>query len=116
MFALWYGKGPAWTRAGDALHHGNAMAHRRTAACWWWLATTTGVSSSMPHQSDRVFQAWRMPVLSPSSIAELIEFGLHGWALSRFSGAWVGMTALSGGGREQRHRRPGRHRPRGALA
>jgi indolepyruvate ferredoxin oxidoreductase len=25
----------------------------------------------------------------------MLEFGLYGWALSRYSGAWVGMTALS---------------------
>ena len=96
VFALWYGKGPGVDRAGDALHHGNAYGASPHGGVLVVAGDDHGcVSSSMPHQSDRVFQAWRMPVLSPSSIAELIEFGLHGWALSRFSGAWVGMTALS---------------------
>ena len=53
------------------------------------------VSSSMPHQSDQLLQAFHMPVLSPGNVAEYLEFGLYGWALSRYSGNWVGMTALS---------------------
>ena len=53
------------------------------------------VSSSMPHQSDQAFQAWRMPTVSPGTVAEYVEFGLYGWELSRFSGNWVGFTALS---------------------
>ncbi|NRT54383.1 indolepyruvate ferredoxin oxidoreductase family protein [Sphaerotilus uruguayifluvii] len=96
VFALWYGKGPGVDRAGDALHHGNAYGASPHGGVLVVAGDDHGcVSSSMPHQSDRVFQAWRMPVLSPANLAELIEFGLHGWALSRFSGAWVGMTALS---------------------
>jgi indolepyruvate ferredoxin oxidoreductase len=53
------------------------------------------VSSSMPHQSDLAFQAWQMPIVAPASVAEYLSFGLYGWALSRFSGNWVGFTALS---------------------
>jgi indolepyruvate ferredoxin oxidoreductase len=53
------------------------------------------VSSSMPHQSDVAMQSWHMPVVAPASVAEYLEFGLYGWALSRFSGNWVGFTALS---------------------
>jgi indolepyruvate ferredoxin oxidoreductase len=53
------------------------------------------VSSSMPHQSDLAMQAWSMPVLHPANVAEYLEFGLYGWALSRFSGAWVGFKAIS---------------------
>ena len=46
------------------------------------------VSSSMPHQSDHAFMAWRMPVMQPASVAEYLEFGLYGYELSRYSGAW----------------------------
>jgi indolepyruvate ferredoxin oxidoreductase len=49
----------------------------------------------MPHQSDLAMQAWSMPVLHPANVAEYLEFGLYGWALSRFSGAWVGFKAIS---------------------
>src|SRR6185503_5879829 len=50
---------------------------------------------SMPHQSDLSMQAWSMPILNPSNISEVLEFGLYGWALSRFSGTWVGLKAIS---------------------
>ena len=53
------------------------------------------VSSSMPHQSDVAFLTWLMPNLNPSSVAEYLEFGLFGLALSRFSGMWVGFKAIS---------------------
>ena len=53
------------------------------------------VSSSMPHQSDLLFQAFHMPIVAPAHVAEYLEFGLYGWALSRYSGNWVGLTALS---------------------
>jgi len=33
--------------------------------------------------------------VAPANVAEYLEFGLYGWQLSRFSGNWVGFTALS---------------------
>ncbi len=96
VFALWYGKGPGVDRAGDALKHGNAYGSSAHGGVLVVAGDDHGcVSSSMPHQSDAAFQAWSLPVLAPSSVAELVEFGLYGFALSRYSGAWVGMTALS---------------------
>ncbi|MFA7431172.1 MAG: indolepyruvate ferredoxin oxidoreductase family protein, partial [Rhodospirillaceae bacterium] len=53
------------------------------------------VSSSMPHQSEQAFMAWSMPVLNPANLQDYLDFGLYGWALSRFSGAWVGFKAIS---------------------
>jgi indolepyruvate ferredoxin oxidoreductase len=96
VFALWYGKGPGLDRAGDALRHGNAYGSSPRGGVIVVVGDDHGcVSSSMPHQSDFVMQGWQMPVLSPATIGEMIEFGLYGWAASRFSGAWVGLTALS---------------------
>jgi len=96
VFAMWYGKGPGVDRAGDALKHGNAYGTSPHGGVLMIAGDDHGcVSSSMPHQSDAVFQSWHAPVLSPGNVADLIEFGLYGWALSRFSGAWVGLTALS---------------------
>ncbi len=96
VFGLWYGKGPGVDRAGDALKHGNA----RGASPHGGVLVVAGddhgcVSSAFSHQSDYAMMSWRMPVLSPASVSELIEFGLYGWALSRASGAWVGMKAIS---------------------
>src|SRR5580765_5843621 len=96
VFAMWYGKGPGVDRAGDALKHGNAYGASPHGGVLVIAGDDHGcVSSSMPHQSDQAMQSWHMPVLAPASVAEYLEFGLYGWALSRFSGNWVGFTALS---------------------
>ena len=96
VFAIWYGKGPGVDRAADALHHGNAYGSSPTGGVLVVAGDDHGcVSSSMPHQSDFVMQAWGMPVVNPANVAEMLEFGLYGWALSRYSGAWVGFKAIS---------------------
>jgi indolepyruvate ferredoxin oxidoreductase len=96
VFAMWYGKGPGVDRAGDALKHGNAYGSSPHGGVLVVAGDDHGcVSSSMPHQSDHAFAAWSMPVLQPASVAEYLEFGLYGYELSRFCGAWVGLAALS---------------------
>ena len=96
VHAMWYGKGPGVDRAGDALKHGNAYGASALGGVLVVAGDDHGcVSSSMPHQSDLAMQAWSMPVLHPANVAEYLEFGLYGWALSRFCGAWVGFKAIS---------------------
>ena len=85
VFAMWYGKGPGVDRAGDALKHGNAYGSSPGGGVLVVAGDDHGcVSSSMPHQSEQLFQAYHMPVLAPATVAEHLEFGLYGWALSRF--------------------------------
>ncbi|WP_027793296.1 indolepyruvate ferredoxin oxidoreductase family protein [Paraburkholderia acidipaludis] len=96
VFAMWYGKGPGVDRAGDALKHGNAYGSSPHGGVLVVAGDDHGcVSSSMPHQSDFAMMAWHMPVVNPSNVADMLEFGLYGWALSRYSGAWVGFKAIS---------------------
>ena len=96
VFGLWYGKGPGVDRAGDALKHGNAYGSSPNGGVLVIAGDDHGcVSSSMPHQSDVAFMAWFMPTLNPSTVAEYLEFGEYGYALSRFSGMWVGFKAIS---------------------
>ncbi|THA43281.1 pyruvate ferredoxin oxidoreductase, partial [Streptomyces sp. A1136] len=96
VFSLWYGKGPGVDRSGDALKHGNAYGSSPHGGVLAILGDDHGcVSSSMPHQSEQALIAWGMPVVNPANILEYMEFGLYGWALSRFSGAWVGFKAIS---------------------
>ena len=96
VFAIWYGKGPGVDRAGDALKHGNAYGSSPHGGVLVVAGDDHGcMSSSMPHQSDIVMQSWSMPIVNPANIAEVLEFGLYGWALSRFSGTWVGLKAIS---------------------
>ena len=95
VFAMWYGKGPGVDRAGDALHHGNAFGSSPHGGVLVVAGDDHGcVSSSMPHQSDGVFAAWGVPVLAPADVSDLIEFGLYGYALSRYSGAWVALAVV----------------------
>jgi indolepyruvate ferredoxin oxidoreductase len=96
VFGMWYGKGPGVDRAGDALKHGNAYGSSPHGGVLVILGDDHGcVSSSMPHQSEQALMAWGMPVLNPANIQEYLEFGLYGWALSRYSGAWTGFKAIS---------------------
>ncbi|RVU36778.1 indolepyruvate ferredoxin oxidoreductase family protein [Hwanghaeella grinnelliae] len=96
VFGLWYGKGPGVDRSGDALKHGNAFGSSPHGGVLVVCGDDHGVvSSSMPHQSDQALMAWSMPVLNPASVEEYLSFGLFGWALSRFTGAWIGFKAIS---------------------
>ena len=96
VFGLWYGKGPGVDRAGDALKHGNAYGSSPHGGVLVVAGDDHGcVSSSMPHQSDVAFMAWFMPTLNPANVAEYLEFGAYGYALSRYSGMWVGFKAVS---------------------
>ena len=96
VFSMWYGKGPGVDRSGDALKHGNAYGSAQKGGVLVVAGDDHGcVSSSMPHQSDVAFMAWFMPTLNPASVAEYQSFGEYGFALSRFSGTWVGFKAIS---------------------
>ena len=96
VFSIWYGKGPGVDRAGDALKHGNAYGSSPHGGVLVVAGDDHGcVSSSMSHQSDVAFMAFFMPTLNPASVEEYIRFGLYGFALSRFSGCWVGFKAIS---------------------
>ncbi len=96
VFGMWYGKGPGVDRSGDALRHGNAYGSSPKGGVLVVAGDDHGcVSSSMPHQSDVAFMTWFMPTLNPANVAEYLEFGEYGYALSRYSGTWVGFKAIS---------------------
>ena len=96
VFSMWYGKGPGVDRSGDALKHGNAYGSSPKGGVLVVAGDDHGcVSSSMPHQSDVAFMSWFMPTLNPASVAEYQAFGEYGFALSRYSGTWVGFKAIS---------------------
>jgi len=96
VFGMWYGKGPGVDRTGDAFRHANMVG---TSALGGVLAVAgddhAAQSSTFAHQSDFAFQAAMMPVLHPASIDDYLPLGLAGYALSRFSGLWVGFKAVS---------------------
>jgi len=96
VFALWYGKGPGVDRAGDALRHGNAYGSSPHGGVLVVAGDDHGcASSSMSHQSDVAFMTWYMPTIHPAHVDEYIDYGLWGYAASRFSGLWIGFKAIS---------------------
>ena len=96
VFALWYGKGPGVDRSGDAFRHGN-LAGSAPLGGVLLLAGDDHVckSSTTSHQSEFALVDAMIPVLSPASLAEIGPFGLHGWALSRFSGCWTSLKLVA---------------------
>lgn len=96
VFAMWYGKGPGVDRAGDAIHHGHAAGASRHGGVLMIVGDDhTAASSSIPHASEHSLKAWSVPIIHPASIDEYERFGLWGWELSRYSGAWVAFKAVT---------------------
>jgi indolepyruvate ferredoxin oxidoreductase len=96
VFAIWYGKGPGVDRSTDALKHGNTMGSANHGGVLTIAGDDHGCqSSTLAHQSEQIFQAAMMPILNPATIREYLEYGLYGFALSRFSGCWVGFKAVA---------------------
>ncbi|MDO9435727.1 indolepyruvate ferredoxin oxidoreductase family protein [Hydrogenophaga sp.] len=96
VFGLWYGKGPGVDRSIDVFKHMNHAGTSRHGGVLLVAGDDHGAySSTLPHQSDHVFAASMIPVLYPCNVQEYIELGLHGWAMSRFSGCAVGFKALA---------------------
>ncbi len=92
VFAMWYGKGPGVDRSGDAFKHGNAAGSSRHGGVLVVAGDDhTCKSSSLPHQSEFAFVDAMVPVLNPADVAEIIQLGLYGYAMSRYSGCWVAL-------------------------
>ncbi len=95
VFGMWYGKGPGVDRTGDAFRHANLAG---TSAHGGVIAIMgddhTCESSTTSHQSEFAFVDAMMPVFNPSNIEDVLDFGLHGWALSRFAGVWCGLKMV----------------------
>src|SRR5213595_3427429 len=96
VVGIWYGKGPGVDRCGDVFRHGNAAGSAKNGGVLVLAGDDHGAkSSTVPHQSDHAFISALMPYLYPSSIHEMIEMGLLGIAMSRYSGCWVGMKVIT---------------------
>ena len=96
VFGIWYGKGPGLDRAMDVMKHANAAGTSRHGGVLAIVGDDHGAkSSTLPHQSDHNFLAAFVPFLAPASVHEIVEYGLLGIAMSRFSGTWVGFKATA---------------------
>jgi indolepyruvate ferredoxin oxidoreductase len=96
VFAMWYGKGPGVDRCGDVFKHMNHAGTAKHGGVLLVAGDDHGCySSTLPHQSDHQFAAAIIPVLYPSNVQEYLDLGIHGWAMSRYSGLVVGFKAIS---------------------
>ncbi len=95
VFGLWYGKGPGVDRTGDVMRHANMAGSSRNGGVLMAMGDDhTGESSTVLHQSDWAMVDAYMPVLSPAGVQEILDLGIYGYGLSRFSGLWAGLKLM----------------------
>ncbi|MBT9476640.1 indolepyruvate ferredoxin oxidoreductase family protein [Polaromonas sp.] len=95
VFGMWYGKGPGVDRCSDVFKHANMAGTARHGGVIAIAGDDhVSKSSTAPHQSDHIFKACGLPVFFPSSVQEILDMGLHAFAMSRFSGVWSGMKTI----------------------
>ncbi|WP_034299781.1 indolepyruvate ferredoxin oxidoreductase family protein [Herbaspirillum sp. RV1423] len=96
VFSLWYGKGPGVDRCGDVFKHANMAGTSRHGGVLVIAGDDHAAkSSTTAHQSEHILKACGIPVLYPSSVQEYLDYGLHGWAMSRYTGLWVAMKCVT---------------------
>ncbi len=96
VFALWYGKGPGVDRAGDALKHGSYSGSAKNGGVIVLVGDDHGAkSSTVAHQSDHALIHFGMPYFNPATVQDYLDYGLYGFALSRWSGCWIGMKCVT---------------------
>jgi indolepyruvate ferredoxin oxidoreductase len=96
VFSMWYGKGPGVDRCGDVFKHGNAAGTSPLGGVLALAADDHACrSSTLPHGSELEFVSAMMPVLNPAGVQDILDMGLLGWAMSRFTGRWVGFKTIA---------------------
>ena len=96
VFGMWYGKGPGVDRCGDVFKHANAAGTGRHGGVLALAADDHACrSSTLPHGSEHEFVSAMMPVLNPAGVQDILEMGLLGFAMSRFTGRWVGFKTIA---------------------
>ncbi len=96
VFGIWYGKGPGVDRCGDVFKHANAAGTSPHGGVIALMGDDhTAKSSTLAHQSEYAMKDAMIPILSPSGVQEFLDLGLHGFAMSRFSGCWTGFKCVT---------------------
>jgi indolepyruvate ferredoxin oxidoreductase len=96
VFGIWYGKGPGVDRSVDALRHANWAGTSPHGGVLAIAGDDHGAqSTSTAYQCEQVFEAAMMPILNPATLQDYLDFGLLGFALSRYAGCWIGFKATS---------------------
>ncbi|MFC5472390.1 indolepyruvate ferredoxin oxidoreductase family protein [Paraherbaspirillum soli] len=96
VFGMWYGKGPGVDRCGDVFKHANMAGTSQHGGVLVLAGDDHAAkSSTTAHQSEHILKACGIPVLYPSSVQEYLDYGMHGWAMSRYTGLWVAMKCVT---------------------
>ena len=96
VFGMWYGKGPGVDRSMDVIKHANAFGTSRYGGVLAVAGDDHACkSSTLPHQSEHMFIGASVPVLAPANVQEVLDLGVFGWELSRYSGCWVALKAIT---------------------
>ena len=96
VFGMWYGKGPGVDRCGDVFKHANAAGTSKHGGVLALAADDHACrSSTLPHGSEEEFVSAMMPVLNPAGVQDILDMGLLGWAMSRYTGRWVGFKTIA---------------------
>ncbi len=96
VFGLWYGKAPGLDRSSDAVRHANAAGTSPRGGVLLVVGDDHACkSSTLPSASEFALRDLGIPVLAPSDVQDVLDFGLAGWAMSRYSGCWTGLIALT---------------------
>src|ERR1700726_4734959 len=95
VFGIWYGKGPGVDRTGDVFRHANFAGTSRHGGVLALMGDDhTAESSTTAHQSEYHFIDVMIPILNPAGVQEVLDYGLYGWAMSPFTGSWVGLKTM----------------------
>lgn len=96
VYGMWYGKGPGVDRTGDVFKHANAAGTGKHGGVLALAADDHACrSSTLPHGSEGEFVSAMMPILNPAGVQDILDMGLVGWAMSRYTGRWVGFKTIA---------------------
>jgi indolepyruvate ferredoxin oxidoreductase len=95
VFGVWYGKGPGVDRSGDVFRHANMAGTSKNGGVLALMGDDhTAESSTVAHQSEFHFVDVMMPILNPAGVQEILDYGLYGYAMSRFTGTWTALKCV----------------------
>lgn len=96
VYGMWYGKGPGVDRCGDVFKHANSAGTSKHGGVLVLAGDDHAAkSSTLAHQSEHILKACCIPVLNPASVQDYLDFGLHGYAMSRYAGLWIGFKCVT---------------------
>jgi len=96
VYGMWYGKGPGVDRSGDVFRHANFAGTSQHGGVLVLAGDDPACkSSTVPSQSEHALMDVHIPILNPINVQEILDFGIMGWAMSRYSACWVGMKCIT---------------------